>query len=178
MTRTIKESLFDVATAIKAAYPIFATGYHYAKLFDDKGLMVTESKGEMEWVGINDIKGNYFYIRVGSDIGAEKTGGYSDCGGAIQEVYPCYLVAVMTGVDELQVKDALINLLLNAKQRIRRQSIDKVAIMQSELKGLKKEIINAAIARLKDKVLVRIEFDVLRTFQSRKCNDFELCSTC
>lgn len=179
MSRGIKEILNDVKEAILLQYPAFSAGYAYAKLYEDRGMCVqVESNGELQWVGINDIMGNYFYIRIGADIASEKVPSFSDGVRAIQEVYPCILIAVYKGGDELEIKDALTALLLQAKLRIRKQSVDRVAILAGEFKGLRKGNIERMTSRLKNMTLVRVEFDVLRTFQSETCENYSLCKKC
>jgi hypothetical protein len=178
MTKSIKKTLTDLTATILETYKAFNHGYAYAKLLDNGMCVQADDRGEMKWVSINDISGNYFYIRVATDILSEKVASFSDCANAIQESYPCVLIAVYKDGDEFEIKDALTALLLSQKYRVRKQSVDRVAILAGEMKGLKKEVIASAISRIKNMTIVRVEFDVLRNFQAQSCKTYSLCKEC
>lgn len=177
--KTAKEKLTEIAEAILNACGFFQRGFPFAQIWEGKDLVVEQPgpNGEARYVGINDIFGNYFYIRVGAQIDAEPAKASADCASAIHERYACSLVAIVAGADPFILKDAILNILLKHGLKIGAQSMDAPAILKAELKGLDDAGADRAVARLKNNTLVKIDFELRRLFQTNSC-EYSPCKSC
>lgn len=178
MKPNIYEILTILSYKIKEHYPTFANAFSMVKTDPERGLVFSYKKNK--WVGLDDTSGNYFYIRVMGDFSANYSAktSLSDCGLTILQTINCIVVAIVSSdIDELKLADALMSELLACGHIPAKGSIDRVSILRNELKGLKPEVINAAISKTDNKTIVSIEFKVLRTFSPTKCK-IDLCKTC
>src|SRR5690606_38179351 len=102
--------------------PAFDEGYAYARMDPRRGLTVTQGN-EAHYVGITDVEGDYFYIRVPhsangngiNTISSVTAKSKQDCSVAIAQKCPCTLIAVMKDADEFRLTDAIVNELLKTK---------------------------------------------------------------
>lgn len=173
--------LNTIKAAVMEAHTLFANGYSYARIDENKGLVVTGKKN-FEYVGIQDTKGDFFYIRVADKFNSTDTKPSADCNKAAVQAISCSLVAVVKAVNELALLDSLTNTLMKQVNtewgvKIRSEYLNPVTILEMEFKGLKDEIIAKAKARLKDMNIVRIDFDITRIFETTNCA-IDLCENC
>lgn len=182
-------TFLDILTEIKSMLlqhiPVFDEGYAYARLDPNLGLVVTQGN-EARYVGITDVEGDYFYIRVPHSVNGQYTSAITgaaarskqDCSVAITQKCPCALVAIVKEADEFKLSDALVNELLKTKViEVKAIWIDPVAIVEQEFKGLDAATINIVKARIGDRTIVRIDFDITRNFETHNCN-YQICKTC
>lgn len=174
---TFLDTLNSLKDRLLQALPLFAVGYPYARLDANKGLVVTAGN-DARYVGLNDTDGNYFYIRVPEKINVAAWKGTSDCGVGTKQRYPCTLVAAVLEADEFALADAIVNEMLKTKViEVKAIWIDAISIVDNEFKGLSAESIEAAKARIGDRTIVRIDFDMTRTYESNNC-EYNICPTC
>jgi hypothetical protein len=182
-------TFLDILTEIKdillESITAFDQGYAYARLDPNLGLVVTQGN-EAHYVGITDVEGDYFYIRVPHAVNGPYPNAISsmsakskqDCSVAITQKCPCALVAVVKDADEFKLSDALVNELLKTKViEVKAVWIDPVIIVEQEFKGLDAAALNAVKARIGDRTLVRIDFDITRNFETHNCN-YQICKPC
>lgn len=182
-------TFLDILTEIKdrllSNIPAFDEGFAYARLDTNKGLCVTAGN-EARYACINDVDGDYFYIRMANATNGSNTNAITsmptrsrqDCAVALAQKCSCALVAVMKDADEFALTDALVNELLKTKvTEVRAVWIDAIAIAEQEFKGLDKDIIEAAKARIGNRTIVRIDFDITRNFETHSCT-YQICKPC
>lgn len=182
---TFLDILIEIRDLMLENIPAFDEGFAYARLDPNIGLTVTQGN-EARYIGITDVEGNYFYIRVPHSINGQYANAITsvaarskqDCSVAIAQKCPCALVAVMKDANEFKLSDAIVNELLKTKViEIKAVWIDPVAIVEHEFKGLDTEAVNAVKARIGDQTIVRIDFDITRNFETHNCN-YQICKPC
>lgn len=182
---TFLDILTEIRDLLLENISAFDEGFAYARLDPNLGLTVTQGN-EAHYVGITDVEGDYFYIRVphsvnGTYINAiTSIAGKSkqDCSVAIAQKCPCALVAVMKDADEFKLSDAVVNELLKTKViDVKAVWIDPVAIVEQEFKGLDAEAINAVKARIDNRTIIRVDFDITRNFETHNCT-YQFCKQC
>ena len=182
-------TFLDILTEIKdlllSNIPAFDKGFAYARLDTNKGLTVTQGK-EAQYVGITDVEGDYFYIRIpyvangsyNNVITSTAAKSKQDCAVSIVQKCPCMLVAVMKDADEFRLTDALVNELLKTKViDVKAVWIDTVTIVEQEFKGLEKDAVESVKARISDRTIVRVDFDITRNFETHNCT-YQICKPC
>lgn len=178
MKYNIYEILASLAKDIQSRYPTFASAYPLVKTDFEKGL--TLSYDGKKWVNILDAEGNYFYIRIDAIVPASfsKSTTFSDCDLTITENYNCVLVAIASSdIDEILLKDALTAQVLSSGYVVNQNSFDMVSIMRGELKGIDKKVIESALSKMGNKIVVSITFKFQRIFSSSNCA-IDICKTC
>ena len=175
--KTFVEVLQEIRTRLLENIPVFDEGYAYARPDSSKGLVVTAGN-EGHCVSISDLEGDYFYIRVPNAINSNVAKAKTDCNAAIKQTYSCTLVAVVREADEFLLSDALVNELLRTRvAEVKATWIDAIAIIDSELRGLDKKAVAACKARIGDRCLVRVDFELSRIFESHNCT-YQICKPC
>lgn len=176
--KTIYDLLWALRLRILETNKYFNDGYHYARFMGpDQMVVAVAGESEFKYVGIQDVKGNYFYIRVNDVITTRPAPASSDCGVTVTETYPCALVAVVTDADPLILKDALLNAILHTGARVKTQNISPEVIIASEFSRLSEPIRNRAISSVGRRTIVKIEFDMDRAFEKTTCI-FQPCKYC
>lgn len=182
---TFLDILTEIRDLLVGSITAFDEGFPYARLDPNLGLVVTQGN-EAHYVGITDVEGDYFYIRVPHTVTGSYTNAITsvaakskqDCSVAIAQKCPCALVAVMKEADEFRLSDALVNELLKTKViEVKAVWIDPVAIVEQEFKGLDAAAMNAVKARIGDRTMVRVDFDITRNFETHNCN-YQICRPC
>lgn len=181
---TFLDILTEIRDLLLENISAFDEGFAYARLDPNLGLTVTQGN-EAHYVGITDVEGDYFYIRVHSVNGTHinaitSIAGKSkqDCSVAIAQKCPCAFVAVMKDADEFKLSDAVVNELLKTKViDVKAVWIDPVAIVEQEFKGLDAEAINAVKARIDNRTIIRVDFDITRNFETHNCT-YQFCKQC
>lgn len=177
---TFLDILEAVKTVLMDNIGVFDKGYAYARLDSSKGLVATAGNNA-KYVGINDTEGNYFYIRVPEKISSNVSkNNLTDCGSTLLQKYPCSLVAVVTEADEFELTDAIVNELTKATRgniEVKAIWIDPISIINEEFKGMDKKSIEAAKARVGERIIVRVDFDVIRLFNTHSCA-YNICKPC
>lgn len=182
---TFLDILTEIRDLLVGNIAAFDEGFAYARLDPNLGLTVTQGN-EAHYVGITDVEGDYFYIRVPHTVTGPYTNAITsvaakskqDCSVAIAQKCPCALVAVMKDANEFKLSDALVNELMKTKViEVKAVWIDPVAIVEQEFKGLDATAMNAVKARIGDRTIVRVDFDITRNFETHNCN-YQLCKPC
>lgn len=174
---TFLEILSEIKDLLLERINVFNQGYAHARLDPGKGLVVTTGN-ESRYVGINDVEGDYFYIRVPDAITSVTTKAKTDCNVAISQKYFCTIVAVVNEADEFQLSDAIVNVLLKTKVvDVKAVWLNAIAIVENEFRGLAKDAMNAVKARIGNRTIVRIDFDLTRVFETHNC-EYQICKPC
>lgn len=144
--------------------PYFDTGFWGARQYEDTDRgKVTILDGKD--VGINDVSGNYFYIRwngQGSSDDIEETCGYV----LKEESIPFRVVARFVCADMTKVKDMLLTLMTTCSVSTGDWSTDAPFIISEETDGVPK----------KDEHLVMIDGNLLtQKAYSANCTEFDIC---
>jgi hypothetical protein len=169
--------LTEISSLLKTNIKVFDEAFAYCRKDEEKGLTVTAGN-ESQCVSINDVSGNYFYIRASDKMPFVVGKSLSDCSVAGKHTMPCSLIAVVKEADEFKLSDALINELLKTKVvEVKAVWIDPVAIIAEEYKGLDKKVIEKAKSRIGNRIIVRIDFDLFRNFNTHNC-EYNICKTC
>lgn len=174
---TLYDILIEIRDQVKAKHPFFTTGYAFSRLYLDTGIVGSIDKN-MKYIGVDDTKGDYFYIRIPDSIKTSHIKAKADCNVAIEESVSCSLVAIVKDANVFNLKDSIVNVLLKTRViAVTKQYIDPVAILKEELKGLKESVIKSSCAKIGNKTIVRIDFDIKRTFETNNC-EYDICDTC
>lgn len=174
---TFLNTLNEIREKLLEHIPVFHEGYAYARLDSKKGITVTVGN-EGRYVSINDVDGDYFYIRVPEAIRSAVTKARTDTNIATMQKYSCTLVAAVKDADEFALADAIVNeLLLTKVIDVKAVWIDAIAIIEQEFKGLAKNTLDSVKARIGDRTLVRVDFDMTRTFETHNCT-YQICKPC
>jgi hypothetical protein len=175
--KTFLNTLNEIRDKLLERIPVFNEGYAYARLDTKKGITVTVGN-EGRYVSINDVDGDYFYMRVPEAIKAASAKARTDAGVASAQRYSCTLVAAVKHADEFALSDAIVNELLRTKViEVKAIWIDAIAIIEQEFKGLDKNTLDSVKARIGDRTLVRVDFDMTRTFETHNCT-YQICKPC
>lgn len=172
----INDILHDIKTALLDSIKIFDKGFHYTRVLIDKGIVVSVNKSGFEYVGITDVNGNYFYIKVSEDVPAVAAKSSADSTYAAKENYQCSLIAVAKSINELELKDAILNVLLKQSCVVKKSSVDSAAIAKAEFSTLKEEQLKRVLSRLDGFQLVKFDFVIERIFETNNCT-YNICST-
>lgn len=161
----------------------FNQGFANVYLDELTGLVHQGDGSEKFAVGINDIFGNYFYIRTDAEIRYSDTRPqFSDTRRSIDETVKCYLVAVVDDAKPKLLVQSLLNCILNyGNERIRpiRAIYHRETAVAKELSKLSDEDIVYALQHLEEKQVVIIEFDFTTIFTPEKPACIPLpCKTC
>lgn len=173
------DTLLTLRQAILDKHSFYSEGYAYAKLHEEKGIVVTNDKN-MTYVGISDNKGNYFYMRLierATISDAPKYRG-NDCDRAVLINSQVSLISVTREQSEFDVSDSLLSLLLKVPILVPTGiTMDKLTILQSEFKGLEEKVILKSMGNLKNMDLIKIDFMIQRDYRSNDCK-LNFCKPC
>jgi hypothetical protein len=174
---TFLNTLNEIRDKLLERIPVFNEGYAYARLDNKKGVTVTVGN-EGRYVSINDVEGDYFYIRVPEAIRSTVAKARTDTSIASAQKYSCSLVAAVKDADEFALADAIVNeLLLTKVIDVKAIWIDAIAIIEQEFKGLAKNTLESVKARIGDRTLIMVDFEMNRIFETHTCN-YQICKTC
>lgn len=169
--------LNEITDRLLGKIEIFDNGYAHARLDNKKGLLVTVGN-EARYVGLSDIEGDYFYIRVPDAVQSSAGKTRTDCQVALQQKYVCSLVAVVKEADEFELADAVANELMKTRTvQVKTVWVDAMAIIENEFRGLPRNSVDTIKSRLGERILVRIDFEIMRIFESHNCN-YNFCKLC
>src|ERR1043165_4562721 len=145
---TFLEILTEIKDLLLEHIDVFNQGYAHARLDAGRGLVVTTGN-EAHYAGINDVEGDYFYIRIPDAILSATAKAKTDCNAAISQKFACTLVAAVNEADEFKLSDAIINVLLKTRVvDVKAVWVDAIAIVENEFRGLSKDALNAVKARI------------------------------
>lgn len=174
---TFLEILTEIKELLLAGIPSLDNGYAYARQDASKGLVCTAGN-DSEYVGINDVSGDYFYIRDNGSITCSPAKSKTDCSVANAQKMPCSVVAVLKNADEFKLTDVITNILLKAKViEVKALHLNPVNIIDSEFKGLDKSSVEKAKSNIGDRTIVKVDFDITRNFETHNCQT-NICKSC
>jgi hypothetical protein len=175
--KSFLEVLESIRTLLLENIKVFNEGYAYARADSKKGIVLTTGN-EAKYVGLNDVVGDYFYSRVPDSKNAATGKSKSDCGITLLQKYNCTLVAAVSEADEFSLMDAIVNELLKTRTvNVKASRVDAIAIIEHEFKGLGKAGIDSVKARLGERILVSVDFEITRTFETHNC-EYKICKSC
>ena len=105
--------LEELSDSLKADNPFFLEGYINTRKVDDK--VMAADKRERSYKGIDDRKGNYFYVRYNDEyelLYTESEVQYTSCSDTYDVSVPLRLVCVTRGLDQFKLERKLRNDLL------------------------------------------------------------------
>lgn len=172
MTTALIATLGDY---IKTQNTYFDNGYYNA--FKDGGVIYAVENGNLRIVFPLDTKGSYFYMRVNGDINhnASEANRITDCGVgrlAFNYTQPMVLVAVVKKADEYKLHNNIFNTLMQFTTfDAIPQSSSLIAedVVRTEMQGALAGDIEAALQRLKDETIIRINFNINGIYIADNC---------
>lgn len=171
------EDLIAFKNYILAQNTYFDKGYYYAIKDVEKKAVKAIDGTQIVTVFPNDRLGNYFYLRNEGEVKHNIREGerIRDCGAqrlTFLDTEVVYLVASVKGADAL----ALVNNLRVTSLAYSGLNIIPVTsnfnrelVVFSEMQGVEKEYISAALQRLKKEVIVRLTLQVNKKYIASNC---------
>lgn len=155
---------------ILALNPYFAKGYDNA--FLQGGVFCHKGK-ELIQIFPNDNKGNYFYIRSNGNAEYTKIG---DNPKTYQDKSKMSIICIVNNANPNTLISNIRNTLLNfGNIDVTGSEHDREILLISELKGLGKDKIQYALQRLKNEVIIKVDFTIYSTFVPSKCDILNPC---
>lgn len=166
-----KQDLIEIATAVQAYCPFFATIFPDVKQDETSRLIVAaqqEGSAELQPIFPDDRYGNYCYLRTGrsallSDDGTVFPPIGNGRSGMLATTIVT-LVAIADGVDEKELAAALVSAIgrmSNVRTRPSTLHWDREIIVRNELAGWPKTDVNAVLQRLSQRRIVSLQFDLI-----------------
>lgn len=156
----------------------FAHGYDNAWLDEANGGV---SLGE-KVLFPNDNLGNYFYLRMPNQIRFDYSAAarIDDCSNTPSPTGEVVLVASIKGGSPDKLITNLLNTIgsYNAELRFSSAVYQSEVVVQQEMRGFKKETVNAALARIGKNKIVSITFAVSTEFRLRKVTSGCILNPC